>query len=354
MLRFRHALFAALALALPAVGLAACRAPTQARVVITTTTSCTDVASGVAIVVKDRPIAAEGALLSGFVTTTTKACSGGTIGDLVLAPGESTGAIVVTARYRGQDSATCRPPDYKDCIVARRAFGFVDHETLTIPITLDPDCVNVPCDAISTCSKGKCVSSSTSCSGGSCAIDPSAPPVIPDAGGLLPDGAVPPADAGRDGESSDGGGGDGSGGDDGGDASGADDGGETFDGGTFPPTDFLGPFSCIAGTPSCPGLCPASGAQACYANTMTSPPRSVNCRNRAAKGDLQFCCGSSDCAATGGANPVCCASDVPICLPSCPVDRRVCRVDADCPSNMCDGTVAQIPGLGGGWHLCLP
>jgi len=353
MVRPRHALFAALALALPAVGLGACRAPTQARVVITTTTSCADVAAGVAIVVKDRPVAAEAALLSGFVTTTTKACQGGTIGDLVLAPGESTGAIVVTARYKGQDSATCRPPDYKDCIVARRAFSFVDHETLTIPISLDPDCVNVPCDAISTCSKGKCVSSSASCSGGSCAVDPSVP-VTPDAGGLLPDGAVPPSDAGaRDGEASEGGG-DAAGGDAGDDGGGDGDGGGGIDGGTFPPTDFMGPFNCLAGAPSCAAVCPASTFEACYSNSMISPPRPVTCRGKAAKGDLQFCCGSSDCAATGGPNTICCASDVPICMAACPITRRVCRVDADCPSNQCDGTTAQIPGLGGGWHVCLP
>ncbi|MBL8613427.1 MAG: hypothetical protein JNL38_39170, partial [Myxococcales bacterium] len=149
-------------LALPVALAVACRAPTQARVDIVTTAPCAEL-TGVALTVKSRPVAAEQAVAGRFVTATTRECASGRVGDIVLAPGEDTGAIVVVAGYKGVPATDCVPPAYANCIVARRSFSFIEHTTLTIPISLDPDCVNVPCDALSTCSKGKCVDATVRC-----------------------------------------------------------------------------------------------------------------------------------------------------------------------------------------------
>ena len=70
-----------------------------------------------------------------------------------------------------------------------------------MPITIDPDCKNVPCDAFSTCRTGACFPADTSCTGSRCTQPGEAPDggtdeagaIIPDAGG---DGAN---DSGGDG-----------------------------------------------------------------------------------------------------------------------------------------------------------
>ena len=38
-----------------------------------------------------------------------------------------------------------------------------------LPITISPDCLNVPCDAFSTCRHGQCFTNEVSCQGGACA-----------------------------------------------------------------------------------------------------------------------------------------------------------------------------------------
>lgn len=182
--------------------------------------------------------------------------------------------------------SSCRPPLYTGCIVARRQFSFSEYQQLHLPITIDPECKDVPCDAFSTCRTGKCFKSEVTCADGRC-LEPGddgsggtsdAGVVIPDAGG---DGAMPPVDAGSDSSA---------------DATtdGPDDGGALGDGG----------IDLEAG----PG-----GAVGCNGTGLMCPAPT------ACGGTAQSCCG------TGG--------DAPVCSPvgSCQAgSTRYCCRDADC------------------------
>jgi hypothetical protein len=84
----------------------------------------------------------------------------------VVTPNDDTGraSIIVLAGF-GKRVEQCKAADgYFGCIVSRRSFLFVDHAALTLDIPLDPDCRNVPCNAVSTCRKGACVDSTVDCS----------------------------------------------------------------------------------------------------------------------------------------------------------------------------------------------
>lgn len=102
-----------------------------------------------------------------YVTAETRECdpSSGMIGSLVVTPGESGKAAIVVAvafdATRARSSSECRPPAYAGCIVARRFLAFADHKNLRLPITIDPACLDVPCNATSTCRKGNCYDSRT-------------------------------------------------------------------------------------------------------------------------------------------------------------------------------------------------
>ena len=119
---------------------------------------CQEIGSGTAITVGVEPTDTETRIATGFVTARTTQCDDdtGRIGTLVVTPGESgsRASVVVVAGYKGKDSATCMPPLYEGCIVARRRFAFSEHTRLRMPIVIDPDCAGVPCDAFSTCSNG--------------------------------------------------------------------------------------------------------------------------------------------------------------------------------------------------------
>jgi hypothetical protein len=55
----------------------------------------------------------------------------------------------------GQDTDVCVANGFKGgSIVARRALGFVPHQSLTLPVQLEVDCIDVPCGATETCRKG--------------------------------------------------------------------------------------------------------------------------------------------------------------------------------------------------------
>ena len=101
----------------------------------------------------------------------------------MLAPGSDRGAIAVVAgtkdlpgvRVRAADQ--CGRPgesgaaDYKDCIVARRRFSYVDHKTLEFTIVLESSCIDKPCASASeTCSAGACVTAELSCQNETCAV----------------------------------------------------------------------------------------------------------------------------------------------------------------------------------------
>lgn len=190
-----------------------CRTPTEAILDVSFTGSC-EAASNIAFIVGTDPVDSEQRIEKGIFTTTAD-CATGKVGTLVVTPNESTGraAIVVLAGV-GKSGRQCLSSEgYKDCIIARRVFAFVEHTSLTIPIKLDLDCKDVPCDAMSTCENKKCASSSIECTevgclppgqssdGGTTYVDA---PTDPDAyvntdGAIGVDGNVdPPTDAGPD------------------------------------------------------------------------------------------------------------------------------------------------------------
>ncbi len=277
---------------------AACRAPTQARLVVTTSALCSET-NGVAITVKDKPATVARVLdeTPGFVTTSTTTCAQkagyGDYGTLVLAPGEATGAVLVVAGYGATRAESCTPKNqFKGCIVARRAFSFVDHATITIPVSLDPDCVDVPCDAFSTCRRGACVDSSVSCTESECTGPSLPPPGEADAGATPRDGAsdapVGSSDAGADS------GGDGGGGSDAGDA------GSLVDAG--------------GGTSRC-GLVPGAACRG-FGSTMPNVP-----------------CGPAD---------VCCAMATGACVPYTGLDTTSCGGSLFCCSDQADCTGGDV------------
>ena len=108
-----------------------------------------------------------------------------------------------------QHASDCKPEKgYAGCIIARRAFAFVDHTALTLEIPLEASCKNVPCDALSTCKSSACVDSNVSCGESGCG----APGMISDGGIVFTDaptnpdayvqgldGAPPPIDGSIDG-----------------------------------------------------------------------------------------------------------------------------------------------------------
>lgn len=174
-----------------------CKTATQVTVEIKTVgvLSCSDL-KGVDVVVAGASIEAEQRTDLGALTASVPrgGCDGErTIGTLVVTPGSARAAIVVVARV--DEGAKCTSKDnYKGCIVARRSFAFVEHAALTLPISLEASCKDVPCTAITSCRTGACVSSEAECieSTGLCESN-AEPQPLPDGGFVLPDGATPDA-----------------------------------------------------------------------------------------------------------------------------------------------------------------
>ena len=186
-----------------------CRDATQVTVEITLAkrATCAET-NGTAITVGTDPLSTQQRVVDEFVTATTMSCTEAThqIGTLVVTPGSGHASIVVVVAYdKAIVPSSCKPPLFKGCIVARRQFTFSDHQGLHLPITIDPDCKDVPCDAFSTCRTGRCFNSDVSCTEDSCS-EPGAlrdggtnddAAVIVD-GSTSPDGASPPVDGGTD------------------------------------------------------------------------------------------------------------------------------------------------------------
>lgn len=175
------ATFAAAAIAL----VPGCQEPTQVTVdVRLVTAQCSEI-HGTAITVGVEPADTEERIRSRFPTAQTSDCDPATrrIGTLVVTPSDAERAsIVVVAAYGARrDPTECQPPDYAGCIVARRRFSFSKHRRLTMPVTIDPECANVPCDAFSTCRKGRCFDAEIApCDGADCAQNE--PGATPDGG----------------------------------------------------------------------------------------------------------------------------------------------------------------------------
>jgi len=240
--------------------------------------------------------------ISSFVTAETRDCNAatGSIGSLVVTPGEGgSSAVIVAVAFdtaRARTATDCKPPAYAGCVVARRFFAFSDHKNLRIPITIDPECLDVPCNATSTCRKGNCYDSTAidNVEPGDDGFGGASEAGIVDGAvdGFTPDGSKP--DGASDG--------------------GADGSIEGGDGATDAPVDGSsqdgGPFSsgkdyCMGTTLVCPAFVDGGGplfcngvGQACCNDDglgfVCRPQASCSAANRRA------CCTASDCVGNGG------------------------------------------------------
>ncbi len=166
-----------------------CRDATQATIDISLAKGalCTEIKS-TAITVGTDPQGTEDRVAHEFVTATTSSCDSSSrgIGTLVVTPsGSGRASVIVVVAYGATAAASCKPPLFAGCIVARRQFSFTDHRNLQMPISIDPDCKDVPCGAFTTCRSGKCFSSEATCTGDSCLQ-----PGDPGDGGTFADGGV--------------------------------------------------------------------------------------------------------------------------------------------------------------------
>jgi hypothetical protein len=171
------------------LAIGACRSPTQMTLDVTYGGQCADL-KAVAFIVGTDPAASESRIATHELTTTTTQCepSNGTshVGTLVVTPNDDSGrasVIVLTGVTKTTDKCTA-DDGYFGCIIARRIFSFVDHTSLAMEIPLDLDCVNVPCNAVSTCNKGACIDAHQDCESSGC-----------HPAGQLDDGGVPSVDA---------------------------------------------------------------------------------------------------------------------------------------------------------------
>lgn len=306
--RARHAVVVAIALGAVGFVLApGCQDATQATLEIRMLKSelCAK-HGGTAIAVGVDRVETETRIAT-FVTAETRDCdvTSGTIGSLVVTPGDSGRAAIVVAvafdTTRARNASECKPPAYAGCIVARRFLGFSNHKNLRLPITIDPDCLDVPCNAVSTCRKGNCYDSTT--------INGEEPGDDGN-GGALEGGIVDGSADGftPDGSKNDGGGDAASDGD-------AGDGAVVFDGGD---SGSAPPASCNAGT--------------LYCNHSTKSTPEPCARTNGFE-----CCDTDKVAQCGGAN-------------SCAGQLRYCCSDNDCnsPVEVCKSYSATVPGR------CLP
>ncbi|MDF2692012.1 MAG: repeat domain protein [Labilithrix sp.] len=312
-----------------------CQEPTQVTIelALDKKAQCREIATGTAITVGVEPSDTEARVESGFVTARTTDCDAvsGQIGTLVVTPTDpGRAAIVVVVGYNGNDPTGCKPPLYQGCIVARRRFAFAEHTRLRMPITIDPDCADVPCDAFSTCNRGMCFDSESSCTGDDC-----------ERPGELPDGAVDEASTVIP---------DASGFDTGpGDDSGNDSGTSTYCEGdnlvcnsatcTGP-----NPVCCGAPTPQCTPACVMPDTLCC--NTAQCGAgftcvRAANapfgrCQGMTPDGGTTFCSGSNTMVCNGDtctAGESCCTTGPGSCTGACGVTTdTLCCTDSQCPS----------------------
>ena len=185
----------AVAVTLAALTALGCRSPTQIAVDVNTNVRCTQY-KGVTITVgrlgeiEDK---------TPIVITGADTCVGSAeltrLGSLVITPSGSKDeevAIKVVVGVTGAASL-CTKPDYKGCIVARRALRFVPHEPLDLPMKMSVGCLDQPCTPDQTCVDGfgcvpATIQDSTQCKGSGCDDRLLAQGLTPSDGGV--DGGV--------------------------------------------------------------------------------------------------------------------------------------------------------------------
>lgn len=275
-----------------------CRDATQATLEISLAKRalCTET-NGTAITVGVDALETERRVTNEYVTAATSSCDETTrsIGTLVLTPGdEGHASVIVVVAYGGVSPSSCKPPDYKGCIVARRQFAFSDHRHLRMPVTIDPDCRDVPCDAFSTCRSGKCFESKSSCDGDTC-TEPGDPGDggTSDAGQVIPDTGIP-----GDGGSTD---------------------------GALP--DAANDSSMPEAGEDAGGS--DGGATLPYCNSMILHCRGAGMADTPCGTTANTCC---DNVLPGECNPATCSGD------------RYCCIQSDCPTGTCTGATPTTPG----------
>lgn len=191
--------FAAISITAGLVAVVACQEPTQVTVdVRLDTAKCSEI-HGTLINVGVFPEDTQDKVKQRYPNAQTTDCdeASARIGTLVVTPSDAErGSIIVITSYGPKhDPTECQPPLFTDCIVARRQFTFTKHRRLSLPITIDPTCVNVPCDAFSTCRKGACFPSEAEpCGAGERCLEPGETA----GGGTDLDAAVTPDAPGND------------------------------------------------------------------------------------------------------------------------------------------------------------
>jgi len=81
------------------------------------------------------------------------------LGDIVLLPSSEPSLYVTVVMGVTRDAASCRLDAPDGCIVARRRTSFIEHKTLTVPVTMHASCLGVACSEDRTCNAlGLCVS----------------------------------------------------------------------------------------------------------------------------------------------------------------------------------------------------
>ena len=68
----------------------------------------------------------------------------------------------------GQSADSCTWPEYKGCIVARRALRFLPHANLDVKVSMLRSCKDKPCDDTQTCVRGTCQSARCNAESGGC------------------------------------------------------------------------------------------------------------------------------------------------------------------------------------------
>jgi hypothetical protein len=152
---------------------ASCRTPTQIEIIITTDIACSDL-QGVSITA-GPPDAVEGAPPSTATTSCRPAGDGYEIGTIVVAPEgakDSAVGIRVVAGVNSSADACTAENAYAGCVVARRRLNYVPHTELVLRIPMRGACLDVACDAQSTCVAGECkdslVRTPSECTGEGC------------------------------------------------------------------------------------------------------------------------------------------------------------------------------------------
>lgn len=334
----------AVACAATATAAHACKDPTQVTVEITTLGFRCSELRKISIVVASDPDKAEAKAV--FPQAEVTSCEDDhRVGTLVLTPAEDRGAVMVLASYTDR---RCEPPRYEGCIVARRAFSFIDHVPLRLPIALEASCKDVPCNALSSCRSGQCVSSSADChDDGTCAAP--AQPVVAEDGGVVPppptdlvdagppnDGAtppddvyVPPVDAGIDAPA---------------------DAGEDVVKGTGygnicpianAPTDCFvgGQVCCTYAGYTCTTWNADAGGTDAYMAPACGGAQFFPCTGRLHCGPNEVCCGTG---AMGGYAPSSACGETT--SPQCSMGFYLCNTDDDCPGALRCNTVHFTSG----------